>query len=93
MTPRRARNDMIEPSDAAEQMENAEANDAIDPMESAEPTEPIDSTEPREPIESRESSDHSDHFEVPVGGSTSIGPVSQAGPREDDLPPARSAAE
>ena len=44
MTPRRARNDMIDPSDAAEHMENAEATDPIDPIESADPTEPIDST-------------------------------------------------
>jgi hypothetical protein len=54
---------MIDPSDAAEPMENAEAIDPIDPIESADPTEPIDSTEPREPIESSESSDQSDHFE------------------------------
>jgi hypothetical protein len=54
---------MIDPSDAAEPIENAEATDPIDPIESADPTEPIDSTEPREPIESSESSDQSDHFE------------------------------
>jgi hypothetical protein len=54
---------MIDPSDAAEHMENAEATDPIDPIESADPTEPIDSTEPRDPIESSESSDQSDHFE------------------------------
>ncbi len=54
---------MIDPSDAAEPMENAEATDPIDPIESADPTEPIDSTDPREPIDSSESSDQSDHFE------------------------------
>jgi len=54
---------MIDPSEAAEHMENAEATDPIDPIESADPTEPIDSTEPREPIESSEFSDQSDHFE------------------------------
>jgi hypothetical protein len=63
MMPRRARKDMIDPSDAAEHMENAEATDPIDPIERADPTEPIDSTEPREPIESSEFSDQSDHFE------------------------------
>jgi hypothetical protein len=54
---------MIDASDAAEDMENAEATDAIEPIESADPTEPIDSTEPREPIDSSELSDQSDHFE------------------------------
>src|SRR5439155_23289534 len=78
MTPRRARNDMIDATEAVEQMEKADANDAIDPIESAEPTEPIDSTEPREPIESREFSDQSDHFEPSDGGSSSIRAVSRA---------------
>src|SRR2546430_13951046 len=78
MTPRGARNAMIDATEAVEQMEKADANDAIDPIESAEPTEPIDSTEPREPIESREFSDQSDHFEPSDGGSSSIRAVSQA---------------
>jgi hypothetical protein len=68
MTPRRARNDMIDASDAAEQIENADATDAIEPTETAEPIEPIDSTEPREPIDSSEPSDQSDHFELPGDG-------------------------
>jgi hypothetical protein len=64
---------MIDPSDAAEPIENAEATDPIDPIESADPTEPIDSTEPREPIESSESSDQSDHFELDRSASVSSG--------------------
>ena len=51
----RVRNDMIDPSDAAEQTENAEAKDPIEPSESAEPTDPIDSTEPLDAIERNES--------------------------------------
>jgi hypothetical protein len=65
MTPRRARNDMIDASDAAEHMESTEASELIEPIESADPTEPIDNTEPREPIDRSEFSDHSDHFDVP----------------------------
>src|ERR1700723_3320201 len=56
---------MIEPSDPAEEIENAEATDPIEPIESADPIEPIERTEPRDPIESTESCDHSDHFELP----------------------------
>jgi hypothetical protein len=65
---------MIDPSDTAEPIENAEATDPIDPIESADPTEPIDSTEPREPIESNESSDQSDHFEPDRSASVSLDP-------------------
>jgi hypothetical protein len=70
MTPRRARNDMIDASEAAEHIENTEATDPIEPIESADPTEPIDNTEPREPIDRSEFSDQSDHFEVPDRAST-----------------------
>lgn len=52
---RRARNDMIDASDPAEQIENADATDPTEPIERADPTEPIDSTEPREPMERSES--------------------------------------
>jgi hypothetical protein len=65
---------MIDPSDAAEHMENAEATDPIDPIESADPTDPIDSTEPRDPIESSESSDQSDHFEPDRSATVWLGP-------------------
>jgi hypothetical protein len=64
MTPHRARNDMIDASDAAEPIENTDATDPTEPIESADPTEPIDNTEPREPIDSTEFSDQSDHFAV-----------------------------
>src|SRR5437764_15416777 len=70
---RRAQNDMIDASDAAEQIENAEATDPIEPTDRTDPIEPIDSTEPFEPIDSSESSDQRDHFEVCaspfIGGS------------------------
>jgi hypothetical protein len=65
----RPRADMIDPSDQAEPIENALANEPIDPTDSADPIEAIDSTDPLEPIDSSESSDHSDHFEVPVGSA------------------------
>ncbi|HWF73051.1 MAG TPA: hypothetical protein VG186_06890 [Solirubrobacteraceae bacterium] len=73
ITLRRLRKDMMQASDAAEQIENAEATDPIEatdraepiePTERAEPIEPIASTEPREPMHSSESCDHRDHFEV-----------------------------
>jgi hypothetical protein len=80
ITPRRARNDMIESSDAAEPIENAEATDPIDPIESADPTDPIDSTDPREPIESSESSDQSDHFEPDRLATVSLDPSGIAAP-------------
>jgi hypothetical protein len=76
ITPRRAPNDMIDPSDAAEPIESTDANDPIEPIDSADPTEPIDSTEPREPIDSSEFSDQSDHFELPGCGSAPGSPVS-----------------
>ncbi len=62
---------MIDPSDPADKIENAEANDPIeatdsadpiDPIESADPVDPIESTDPREPIERNESSDQSDRL-------------------------------
>jgi len=70
---------MIDPSDTAELIENAEATDPIDPIESADPTEPIDSTEPREPIESSESSDQSDHFELDRLASVWLDPSGMLG--------------
>jgi hypothetical protein len=61
ITPKRDKNDMIEPIDRHEPIESSEPADAIEPTDSTEPTEPIDKTEPLQPIERTEFSDHSDH--------------------------------
>jgi len=59
MTPRRERQDMIEPTDEAdsseprlanEPTENADRAEPIEPTDSTDPTDPIESTEPREPM-------------------------------------------
>jgi hypothetical protein len=64
MIPRLARNDMIEPTDRHEAIENIEPADATDATERTEPIEPIESTEPFEPMQRIEFCDQSDHFEV-----------------------------
>jgi hypothetical protein len=70
ITLHRLRNDMIVPSDPAEQMEKAETAEPIEPIERTDPTEPIESTEPREAIDRIESCDLSDHLEVLARSST-----------------------
>jgi hypothetical protein len=61
---------MIDATDIAQQIENAEAADPIEPTERIDPIEPIDNTEPFEAIDSSESSDQRDHLEAPADGST-----------------------
>ena len=52
ITPRRARQDKIDRSEAADSTPPKLANDPTENAESADPTEPMDSTEPTEPIDS-----------------------------------------
>jgi quercetin dioxygenase-like cupin family protein len=73
ITPRRDRNDMIEPIERHEAIDSIEPADAIEPTDRtepieptdrAEPTEPIDKTEPLEAIERTEFSDQNDSLLV-----------------------------
>jgi hypothetical protein len=54
MTRRRARHDMIDRSETAENMLPKLANDPTENAESAEPTDPMDNTEPMHPMDSTE---------------------------------------
>jgi hypothetical protein len=64
MTLQRDMNDMIEPIDKHEPIDNSDPADAIEPADRTEPTDPTDNADPFEPIDNTESSDHSDHFEL-----------------------------
>lgn len=64
MTLQRDMNDMIEPIDKQEPIDNSDPADAMEPADRTEPTEATDNAEPLEPIDNTESSDHRDHLEL-----------------------------
>lgn len=59
--------DITDPIDPTEPIEKAEPAAPIDPIENADPTDPIEASDPFEAMLSIDSSDHSDHFDSPIG--------------------------